>query len=71
MAVNLKSVLVSDAVDPLCVDLLKSHGVEVVCKFKLPKDELIRELQVKIYFSFSYLKRFDVVCFNGFLILLL
>lgn len=52
MAVNLKSVLVSDAVDPLCVDLLKSHGVEVVCKFKLPKDELIRELQVKNFMSF-------------------
>ncbi|KAL0277326.1 UNVERIFIED_CONTAM: hypothetical protein PYX00_004664 [Menopon gallinae] len=45
MAVELKSVLVSDAVDPLCVDLLKSHGIEVVCKFKLSKDQLIQELQ--------------------------
>ncbi|KAK6621878.1 hypothetical protein RUM44_001685 [Polyplax serrata] len=45
MAVNIRSVLVSDAVDPLCVDLLKGHGIDVVCKFKLPKDELIRELQ--------------------------
>lgn len=46
MAVNIRSVLVSDAVDPLCVELLKSHGINVVCKYKLSKDQLIQELQV-------------------------
>lgn len=45
MAVNIRSVLVSDAVDPLCVDLLKNHGINVVCKYKLSKEQLIQELQ--------------------------
>ncbi|XP_011307834.1 D-3-phosphoglycerate dehydrogenase [Fopius arisanus] len=45
MSVNLKSVLISDPVDESCIDLLKSHGIEVTTKYKLPKDELIQELK--------------------------
>ncbi|GLH11976.1 C-terminal-binding protein [Gryllus bimaculatus] len=45
MAVALKSVLVSDAVDARCVDLLVEHGVNVTCRYRLPVPELIAELK--------------------------
>lgn len=43
---DIKKVLVSDAVDAACVDLLKQHSVQVDCKFKLPKEQLITEIKV-------------------------
>lgn len=46
MSVEIKSVLVSDPVDESCVKLLTSHGIQVTAKYKLPKDELIKELEV-------------------------
>ena len=48
MSVTLKSVLISDAVDERCAALLTSHGVSVTTKYKLSKDELIKELQVSV-----------------------
>ncbi|XP_043473532.1 D-3-phosphoglycerate dehydrogenase-like [Leptopilina heterotoma] len=45
MSVEIKSVLVSDPVDESCIKLLTSHGIQVTAKYKLPKDELIKELQ--------------------------
>ncbi|XP_039281092.1 hydroxypyruvate reductase [Nilaparvata lugens] len=45
MALNLNRVLISDAVDSSCVTLLQSHGVTVDCKYKLPKDQLIKEIK--------------------------
>lgn len=47
MSIKLRSVLISDPVDSSCADLLTSHGVPVTTKYKLTKDELIKELQVK------------------------
>ncbi|KAJ8918398.1 hypothetical protein NQ315_008094 [Exocentrus adspersus] len=41
---DLKKVLVADAVDAACVELLKEHSIEVDCKYKLPKDQLIAEI---------------------------
>lgn len=46
MPINIKNVLVCDAVDQSCVDLLKSNGIEVDYKLKLPKDVLIEEAKV-------------------------
>lgn len=46
MPVDIKSVLISDPVDEQCVQLLISHGIKVTQKYKLPKDDLIKELQV-------------------------
>lgn len=46
MSINLKSVLISDPVDESCGALLASYGVPVTTKYKLPKDELIKEIQV-------------------------
>lgn len=43
---DVKKVLVSDAVDASCVDLLKKHSIQVDCKYKLPKDQLIAEIPV-------------------------
>nr|CAD7426993.1 unnamed protein product [Timema monikensis] len=45
MSVTLRNVLISDAVDPLCVQLLQEHGVNVTCKYKLPKEELLKEIK--------------------------
>ncbi|CAD7080165.1 unnamed protein product [Hermetia illucens] len=45
MPVDIKKVLICDAVDAACVDLLKSHGIEVTYKLKLPKDELCKEVK--------------------------
>lgn len=44
MLFAIKNVLISDAVDQSCVDLLKAHNINVTCKYKLPKEELIKEL---------------------------
>ncbi|CAH0557078.1 unnamed protein product [Brassicogethes aeneus] len=41
---DIKKVLVADAVDVACTDLLKKHGIQVDCKYKLPKDQLIQEI---------------------------
>ncbi|KAE8746369.1 hypothetical protein FOCC_FOCC006863 [Frankliniella occidentalis] len=44
MAIPLRSVLVSDEVDPLCVELLQKNGIPVTCKYKMPKEELLKEI---------------------------
>uniref|UniRef100_A0A7G3ADS8 Putative d-3-phosphoglycerate dehydrogenase n=1 Tax=Lutzomyia longipalpis TaxID=7200 RepID=A0A7G3ADS8_LUTLO len=45
MPVDIKKVLVCDAVDEACVNLLKENGIEVTYKLKLPKEELCREVK--------------------------
>lgn len=47
MPVDIKTVLVCDAVDPSCVELLKSNGISVDYKLKLAKDVLIAEAKVR------------------------
>lgn len=47
MPIDIKNVLVCDAVDPSCVELLKANGISVDYKLKLPKDLLIEEAKVK------------------------
>ncbi|KAJ8951100.1 hypothetical protein NQ318_003798 [Aromia moschata] len=41
---DIKKVLVADAVDASCVQLLKNNGIDVDCKYKLPKEQLIAEI---------------------------
>nr|CAI5851637.1 unnamed protein product [Callosobruchus analis] len=41
---DITKVLVADAVDPSCVDLLKKFSIQVDCKYKLPKEQLIAEI---------------------------
>lgn len=48
MPIEIKNVLVCDAVDPSCVELLKSNGISVDYKLKLPVDVLIDEAKVRI-----------------------
>lgn len=43
---DIKKVLVADAVDAACVELLQRNAIEVDCKYKLPKDQLIAEIPV-------------------------
>lgn len=45
MVIELKKVLISDEVDPKCVQVLQSHGIQVVKNTKLSKDELLSEIQ--------------------------
>lgn len=57
MPVEIEKVLVCDAVDQSCVDLLKVQGIAVDYKLKLPKDQLIAEAKVRenIFSSESFL----------------
>jgi D-3-phosphoglycerate dehydrogenase / 2-oxoglutarate reductase len=48
MGIDIKNVLVCDAVDASCVDLLKYNGIEVDYKLKLPKETLVAEAKVRI-----------------------
>nr|CAH7760054.1 unnamed protein product [Callosobruchus chinensis] len=41
---DITKVLVADAVDASCVDLLKKFSIQVDCKYKLPKEQLIAEI---------------------------
>ncbi|KAI4483895.1 hypothetical protein M0802_013198 [Mischocyttarus mexicanus] len=45
MSISLRSVLISDPVDESCSSLLSEYGIPVTTKYKLSKDELIKELQ--------------------------
>ncbi|XP_013109813.1 D-3-phosphoglycerate dehydrogenase [Stomoxys calcitrans] len=45
MPVDIKNVLVCDAVDSACVDLLQQNGINVSYKLKLPVDELCKEVK--------------------------
>lgn len=44
MPLKIKKVLVSDAVDAACVELLKQHGVEVKCRTGMTPAELLQEI---------------------------
>ena len=48
MVLQIKKVLISDEVDPKCVDILKKNGIEVVKDTSLAKkpDQLIAEIKV-------------------------
>lgn len=48
MSTSLGSVLISDPVDVCCGELLARHNIPVTIKFKLSKEELIKELQVRV-----------------------
>ncbi|XP_017032695.1 D-3-phosphoglycerate dehydrogenase [Drosophila kikkawai] len=45
MPLNIKKVLVCDAVDKSCVELLEQHGINVTYKLKLPVEELCKEVK--------------------------
>lgn len=45
MPVEIKNVLVCDAVDESCIELLKQNGINVDYKLKLPKDQLVAEVK--------------------------
>ena len=57
MVLKLKSVLITDEVDPKCVSILESNGVNVTVNTKLAKDKpaLLAEIPVSAFFpSFCY-----------------
>ncbi|CAG9769033.1 unnamed protein product [Ceutorhynchus assimilis] len=42
---DIKKVLVADAVDNACIELLKKYSIEVDCKYKLSKEQLVQEIK--------------------------
>lgn len=46
MALCIKTVLISEPVDPGCAKILSENGVQVTTKTGLSKDELIKEIKV-------------------------
>lgn len=50
MVIELKRVLISDEVDPKCVQILKENGIAVDKNTKLSKEELIQEIPVSVQF---------------------
>lgn len=52
---EINTVLVADAVDNACIDILKKYSVKVDCKYKLPKDELIQIIKVSYQLETIYL----------------
>lgn len=57
MPMEISSVLVCDAVDASCVELLKSNGINVDYKLKLSKETLIEEAKVRVCY-----KRVTALC---------
>lgn len=49
MALCIKTVLISEPVDPGCAKILSENGVQVTTKVGLSKDELIEEIKVWIF----------------------
>lgn len=45
MSVTLRNVLISDSVDSSCVELLQRHGINVTCKYKMTKEQLLQEIK--------------------------
>ncbi|KAF3425551.1 hypothetical protein E2986_14018 [Frieseomelitta varia] len=45
MSITLKSVCISDPVEMRCGELLARHDIPVAIKYKMSKQELIKELQ--------------------------
>lgn len=44
--IQIKSVLISDEIDQECVDILENNGVVVTVKTNMPKDVLLKEVEV-------------------------
>lgn len=49
MGLDIKSVLVVDGVGANCQEILNSHGINVVTKAKITKQELLEEIPVSSY----------------------
>lgn len=60
MVIDIKKVLVADAVDKVCVDILKNNGIIVDCKYKQSKQQLIDDIKVSIHIYSDC----NIVCHN-------
>lgn len=47
MVTNIKRVLISDPVDPICAQILELHGLDVTFARQWPKEKLIDEIKVR------------------------
>jgi hypothetical protein len=46
---DIKNILITDDVDPKCVDILETNGFNVTKNIKLTKEELQEEIKVRLY----------------------
>lgn len=49
--VSIKTVLISESVDPRCKKILEENGIRVTEKQNMKKDELIGEIKVSLALS--------------------
>ena len=47
--IDIKSILISESVDPCCKKILEENGIQVTEKPNMTKDDLMAELMVKFY----------------------
>lgn len=50
MVRNIKQVLISDPVDPVCAQILQNHGMDVTYAHQWTKTQLIQEIPVILLF---------------------
>ena len=50
MSFQLKKVLISDEVDPRCVEILRENGIDVVkdTKLRLSKENFLKDIAVRV-----------------------
>lgn len=46
-SISIKTVLISESVDPCCRNILEQNGIRVTEKQNMKKDELIAEIKVR------------------------
>lgn len=49
MVLDIKSVLVVDGVGANCAEILNSHGIKVTTKAKITKEDLLKEIPVRLF----------------------
>jgi hypothetical protein len=53
MTLNIRQVLISDPVDPICSQILENHGMNVTYARQWSKERLLQEIQVLSLFLFK------------------
>lgn len=55
--ISIKTVLISESVDPCCKSILEENGIRVTEKQNMKKDELIAEIKVRRWLPKSFLAK--------------
>ena len=50
---SIEKILLLDAVDPVCGEILQNAGISVTTRGKLTKEQLIKELAVRVHYCWG------------------